>query len=717
MLSETQRRLLLRLADFGAEIESAWDVPRALSLPGLAEHLGLVRSAIHTPLKELESSGLISTRSAHVIGGGARRRTVVHLTDSGRERAENLSEEELPDKSQSLATGPLPNPIQIRGRGEELDNLLTKLLAGENLQLTGLPGIGKTSLTRSVADLLMERGFKIRWATCDSDSDAFAIGSMWLGRDSPRDPTAIASAASGNKTALIIDEAQELHPRHLSSVKSLLSACVETSTGVLAAVRAPSPFGTLSGFEEIRIQGLETSDAVELLPNSIAGETAEKVAKALGGHPLALHLWSPDEDIPEEGLAVQEYVQSTVLRRLTNEGLGTLDELSLSPLPLSVEELFVADGIAELDDSAVLRWMESLVEPHHLIRNVRRATVEEEIARGLHTKAAEIWSTRVGTRARRIEAHHRLNSGEKLDTRWLAENVVTISREDSAAAAVLIDDAIQVTDDDNLRYTAIDIAFERGESEAASEHIDSVSDSPQKLIRKARLARLQGNIEEAEKLQQNALESLSPAEAVRAKVASLVRAHDDRLPGQSTKVQNSHIDDVDLSRLPNTDLASASLALDLLRHAVAVESGSVETLANVRSSLVAQMGEDHPRLALIDLRALVTSKAEGSLDAARKYINSEGENIDKIIAIHMSLEATSPSHPDWLVSAHNNAIAIELRPEIPSHRRIMAQRWYWRGVLEPNMRLSHWREAISRFKSAECPSAASELLLKLTRSL
>ena len=69
MLSETQRRLLLRLADFGAEIESAWDVPEHYHSPGLAEHLGLVRSAIHTPLKELESSGLISTRSAHVIGG------------------------------------------------------------------------------------------------------------------------------------------------------------------------------------------------------------------------------------------------------------------------------------------------------------------------------------------------------------------------------------------------------------------------------------------------------------------------------------------------------------------------------------------------------------------------------------------------------------------------------------------------------------------------
>ena len=717
MLSETQRRLLLRLADFGVEVESAWDAPRGLSLPGLAEHLGLVRSAIHNPLKELESSGLISTRSAHVIGGGPRRRTVVHLTDTGRQRAELLSEEQMPEKSESLAVGPIPNQIQIQGRDDELESLLTKILAGENLQLTGLPGIGKTSLSRSLAELLMERGFKIRWATCNSDTDAFAIGSMWLGKQSPRDPVAIASAASGNKTALFLDEVQELHPRHLSSVKSLLSACSETSTGVLASIRAPSPFGTLSNFEEIRIHGLDTPDAVELLPKSIGNESAKQVAEALGGHPLALHLWSPDEEIPEEGQAVQDFVQRTVLRRLTDEGLGTLDELSLSPLPLSVEELSVADGIAELDDSAVLRWMQSLVEPHHLIRNVRRATVDEKIARELHTNAAGIWSKREGNRARRIEAHHRLNSGDELDTEWLVESVAKISLEDSAAAAVLIDDAIQINDEDNLRFTAIDLAFERGEPNIASEHIDSISESPQKLIRKARLARQQGDLQEAENLLQSAFELLPPAEVVRAKIASLVRAHDDRLPGQQTKVRSSQIEEIDLSRLPNADIASASLALDLLRHAVAVESGSVETLANVRSSLVAQMGENHPRLALIDLRTLITSKAEGSLEAAKEYIESEADQIDKIIAIHLALEATSPSHPDWLVTAHNNTIGIELRPEIPSHRRLLAQRWYWRGVLEPNMRLSHWREAISRFKSAECPSAASELLLRLTRSL
>ena len=91
MLSETQRRLLLRLTEFGPDVESAWDVPRDLSLPGLAEHLGLVRSAIHTPLKELEASDLISTRMAHVIGGGSRRRTVVHITELGRQRMESVS--------------------------------------------------------------------------------------------------------------------------------------------------------------------------------------------------------------------------------------------------------------------------------------------------------------------------------------------------------------------------------------------------------------------------------------------------------------------------------------------------------------------------------------------------------------------------------------------------------------------------------------------------
>ena len=84
MLTHSQARLLARLAEFGDHLETAWDVPRELSLPGLAESLGLVRSALHQPLSELETQGLISTRTAHVIGGGSRKRTVVHISKKGR---------------------------------------------------------------------------------------------------------------------------------------------------------------------------------------------------------------------------------------------------------------------------------------------------------------------------------------------------------------------------------------------------------------------------------------------------------------------------------------------------------------------------------------------------------------------------------------------------------------------------------------------------------
>ena len=56
MLSDAQLQILARLAEFGTEVENSWDVPRALSLPGLAESLGVVRSALHAPLNALEET-------------------------------------------------------------------------------------------------------------------------------------------------------------------------------------------------------------------------------------------------------------------------------------------------------------------------------------------------------------------------------------------------------------------------------------------------------------------------------------------------------------------------------------------------------------------------------------------------------------------------------------------------------------------------------------
>ena len=73
MLSEAQARLLRWLGGFPTSLDEAWDVPRGLSLPGIAEGLGVVRSAVHTPMEALVEQGLVVTRDAHVEvepGGG-----------------------------------------------------------------------------------------------------------------------------------------------------------------------------------------------------------------------------------------------------------------------------------------------------------------------------------------------------------------------------------------------------------------------------------------------------------------------------------------------------------------------------------------------------------------------------------------------------------------------------------------------------------------------
>ena len=717
MLGETQRRLLLRLAEFGAEMEKSWDVPRTLSLPGLAEHLGLVRSAIHTPLKELQTSGLIETRSAHVMGGGSRRRTIVHLTALGRERAEALASEEVVPEARGRSVGPLPDSIHLRGRAEVRDHMVELLVSGQHLLLSGLPGVGKTSLARAAAGGLLSLGWRVRWATAGADSDASSIGGMWLDGASPAAPAAIAAAAGGAKTLLVIDEAQELHSRHVEAVSELVSAGAEAATAVLVASRAPSPFGLPNGFEELRLEGLATADAVGLLPEDVANELATEVAKALGGHPLALRLWSPDEAVPEEGVAVQEYVQSTVLARLSEDGIGTLGELSLSPVPLMVSELEDDSGTAELDDSAVLRWADTLVEPHHLIRNVHRAALSDDATREVHSRSAEFWASREGARARRIEVHHRLNSGPETDAKWLTESLAIIARADSAAAAVIIEEAVKRSDDASLRLAAVDLALERGEQFIASGHLEEVDSSPQRLVREARLARLSGQTAKAEELEKEALQDLPAAEAVRQQIAALVRRHDDRLPSAPSISKAADVEAIDISRLADSDRAPAALALDLLRHAIAIEGGDVEAAANARSSLVAAMGEQHPRLALLDLRARLAAQAAGAVDAAREFIESATEPIECIRAIHATLEATAPEHPPWLTAAAARISNADLRTDLASHRRLAAQRWYWRGVLEPSMRLAHWREAISRFKTAECSRAASDLLERLTRSL
>ena len=121
MLSRSQEKLLRYLGTFPDALAKAWDVPRAVSLPGLSEAMGVVRSGLNQPLNVLLDEGYIVVRVAHVLGGGSRRRQVYHITEKGRGW---LSEHPLDDATlnadlESKDRGGLT----IVGRQNELDAL------------------------------------------------------------------------------------------------------------------------------------------------------------------------------------------------------------------------------------------------------------------------------------------------------------------------------------------------------------------------------------------------------------------------------------------------------------------------------------------------------------------------------------------------------------------------------------------------------------------
>ena len=83
MLSGAELRILAHLSKFQGNEDAKWDIPREQSLPGIAESLGVVRSALHTPLSSLEKYNFIFSRSARVSGIGSRKRIVIHITNKG----------------------------------------------------------------------------------------------------------------------------------------------------------------------------------------------------------------------------------------------------------------------------------------------------------------------------------------------------------------------------------------------------------------------------------------------------------------------------------------------------------------------------------------------------------------------------------------------------------------------------------------------------------
>ena len=136
-----------------------------------------------------------------------------------------------------------------------------------------MPGIGKTSLLRGIADELVKQGMTVRFATMESFKDITDIFEDWEYQFSSES----AVLNSSKKEVLILDELQEVSQRHLGRLEEFANK----STHFIIASRAPIPIS--EGFEIVEVPPLEIQDAINLLPEHL--ENRETVAKRLGGHP------------------------------------------------------------------------------------------------------------------------------------------------------------------------------------------------------------------------------------------------------------------------------------------------------------------------------------------------------------------------------------------------------------------------------------------------
>ena len=670
MVTGPEARILARLATFSSSLESAWDVPREICLPGLSEYLGVVRSALHSPLNELVYKGLVVERKAHVIGGGSRRRKVYHITELGRAECKDV-EVPLAKKVGELLGKP-PSQTILKGR----DELILQLKNMKKMILTGLPGIGKTSLLRSIADELVKDGKIVRFATMESFKDIVEIIEEW-GYDFSSENAVLKSSKN---EVLIIDELQEVSLRHLGRLE-MFADKVEC---LIMASRAPLPI--VEGFEIIEVPPLDVSDAIELLPSDI--EDRKLVAQRLGGHPLALQMYDENSQLPEAASDLQQWVKDVVLSNLGDE-IRALDELSLIPVPIPGDLLQHEQYLFDLDDHALLRWQSTGVELHHLVRNVRSTMLTKQD----YAKAANYWSQLNGDVARLVEMHHVLNSEGDIET-LLIRNAESLMVRSSAGLASLIGDAIYRSPTPALHRIAAMVAIERGESEIASSHLANC-DAPDLEFSNALLCGKDVELPEDSD--------------IKLLLSEAARRMDDRLPGSRVETNVLELlDRIDFSSIDDQFKKVILVAIAHVKHAWYLSQENWLKAAEIRENLASLTHEDDPQLQALMLRSEIAETSANSPTFDKLIEQAFARTGLRATMIQLSLVSKCEKERAKSILEKIDLPDQASQSNLSSARRIAAMIWYYRAIYQTHNPLSAMAEAISLWKISLCPLAAKE---------
>ena len=724
MLSRGQERLLRYLGTFPDALAKAWDVPRDISLPGLSDAMGVVRSGLNQPLNALLELDFISIRVAHVLGGGSRRRQVYHITDAGRSWLV-----QHPLVSEPASAHPPAEALtaaSIVGRGDEL-HTLTSLVEEHNMALIGgLSGVGKTTLLRAWAD---EQSSPVRWSSLDELSDTTSIMVDWMPEEQvlAKDMEAmVEQVAEQGPAVLVVDDLHRLAERHQEAVALLFEGLRERQQVIVLAGRLPLP--ERFQWPLLHLGNLAPKDAKHLLGEHLDDDLRHRVAKALDGHPMAINLYREGDSLPEAGEDIQTFVEQTMLNGLTEEGLEGLDTMVLFPRPLPSEVSPAVESIAELDERALLRWSpDGLdVEVQHLIRNVRRTMLDEKRLQSLHQRASDHWKNHIENPAYAVlHLYHQLALDKEDIASKMGEQFDRLVSSQSGALAVIFDRATQQRpDSEGLHYWAGRIALHRQENERVRQHLDSVQTDVLRNELAYGLAVLEGDSEEAERLLKAQLEQASNIDAARWLLKAAVQRVEDRL---FDEVNNANLEDVrsllGQIKLPDEieTRSSITVSMSLVQHTMALLTGDVERAQSLIDGLESLSHRHDPIVLHARLKAVLSSSTPTEEDHTGMYEQAVAAQPSPFHKAVVGL-----TFAEHLVRTGANS-ALKVFETLPPpddwpekgtpHHRYAARWWYLKGHLDASTSATALREAARCFRQAGCVNAARSATQRLHRVL
>ena len=478
----------------------------------------------------------------------------------------------------------------------------------------------------------------------------------------------------------------------------------------------------------MRLPTLDPQEAISLLGEGLSAEQRFEIAKALGGHPMALQLYQEGDQLPEEGEDVQSFVEHSMLRVLSEEERKALDGMVLFPRPLPSEVVPGEDLIGALDDHALLRWSSaSEVEVHHLVRNVRRAMLSRQELTNLHLAAIQHWETHAHVSEFAIlRLYHQLALERDDLTDIMGAQFEELVMSEGAALAVIFQRATeQRPDDENLHYWAGRVALHRHEPEHARHHIDHISTSSLKNELQYSLALQDGDAAEAQRLLDAQLGEASSFERSRLLIAAAVQHLEDRIFDQPTGIDVKAI-----HRMLNEVVLPEALerrtpmtvSLSMIQHTLAlVEEDESRALALIDG--LTSIGEHHDPIVL-HMKFKTRLKFDGASTPSSLVKELEQTMTSQPTEFHRGVVGLS--YVEHLVNtkSEGGVSFFETLPTPESHGmkgapalRYEARWWYLRGHLYPDTAPVALRESSRCFRQAGCLNAARIVAQRLHRIL